>query len=411
MTGSKQPEPGWLSELRQSAESRFSELGYPTTRQESWRYTSLRSWLKSDLPRANGSAQWPQFDSLNTTCARLVLTNGRVNAELSNLTSHVTSLRTALESDNPVAKQSLGQAARHNELSLSAWNLSQFDDGVFIHIPRNEVWEQPVELVFLTHANGGSVAQPRVLIVAEENSSATVVTRFIGTGGNYINNVVTEIVAQQNAFVRHLTLQQEDTEALHVSTVGALLHRDATYESTVAQMGASVGRNEIHVKLAEQGARTHLSGLYVGHNKQNLDHYTHIDHAAPHTESSELYKGVIDHQAKGTFQGRILIHEGATKSVTQQLNNNLLLSDSAEVNTKPQLEIDNDDVKAAHGATVGQLDEEALYYLRSRCIAPAAARALLIDGFVREIIDSVANEELRSQLNHAVANKLGTEVL
>jgi Fe-S cluster assembly protein SufD len=408
----RESEPSWLSERRKSAGASFDELGFPTTRLEPWRHTNIRPWVTKEHTVAPAtSVNQSTLDAhhlLSQTAARLVFVNGRYQAELSQSNSFASAISGDMNSKSSIVSELLGGVDRHESLAMSALNLACFSDGALIILPENKLVEDPIELVFFNTGSDQEVTHQRVLVAALDGSMATIVTHYIGLSDSaYFANTVSEFHVGIGAGVKNVVLQREGPGALHLSSTVARLNRNANFESWVASLGGQCARNEIHVALDGERAHCQLEGLYLANNSQSLDHYTNVEHRASQTESNELYKGVVDGKAKGSFQARVHIFQGATQCVTHQLNRNLLLSKNGEVNTKPQLEIDNDDVKATHGATVGQLDDEALYYLRSRGLSALQARTLLVDGFVREVAGRLTDPRIKEVVNVLLEQALG----
>jgi len=270
-------------------------------------------------------------------------------------------------------------------------------------VPRNVALDAPVELVFFAAANRPVVAHPRILVVLEAGASATVVERYIGDDSQpYLTNVVTEAIVGPNASLRHVKTQEEGAAAFHLASIWAHQAPSSRFRSCSISLGAALARTDISTLLDGEGAECDLDGLYIGRNQQHVDHHTIIDHRSPHASSRELYKGVLDDAATGVFNGKVFVRQDAQKSNAQQMNKNLLLSDSATVDTKPQLEIFADDVKCSHGATVGRLDATALFYLRSRGIDAQRAREILVYAFANEMLDRIAIEPLRIDLERTL---------
>jgi Fe-S cluster assembly protein SufD len=268
-----------------------------------------------------------------------------------------------------------------------------------VSIPKGKVVAEPIHLVFVSTSPGGpTVSHPRNLVLAGVNSQATVVERYVGLGGVYFTNGVTEIVAAENAVLDHYKVQQEGTEAFHVAMQQVRLGRSSNFASHSIALGGGLVRNDVNAVFDAEGGECTLNGLYLAAGRQLIDNHTRIDHARPHCASHELYKGILDGQAQGVFNGKIYVHPDAQKTDAKQTNKTLLLSEDAVINTKPQLEIYADDVKCTHGATIGQLAEEAIFYLRSRGLGRAEARSLLTFAFANDIISRIKVEPLRARL-------------
>ena len=403
-------EPGWLDGVRSEALARFIEKGFPTTADEDWRFTSVSPIASTSFEPA-GEGDEAQAKTLLAglglgTMKRheLVFVNGRFSPSLSSLGSlpeglEVTSLERAL-SERPERLEPVLSAGEDESTPFADWNRAFFKDGAFIGLDEGVVVEFPIHLVFLTlGGESPAVTHPRNVIVAEPSSQAKIIETYAGADGSaYFTNVVTRVLAAEGAVVDHYKVQREGVSAFHVASVDLTQGRSATLSDTSLSLGARLARNDIRATLEGEGADLTLNGLYVVKDEQHVDHHTVIDHREPHGTSRELYKGVLDDAASGVFNGRIIVRPGAQKTDSRQSNKNLLLSRDAIIDTNPQLEIHADDVKCAHGATIGQLDEEALFYLRSRGIALAAARRILTQGFIADVGDRIRIRALREAL-------------
>ena len=320
----------------------------------------------------------------------------------------VASLAGVLQGRSSVVEPYLGKFASHKTHSFVALNTAFIRDGAVVIIPEGAVVEEPIHLLFFsTTAGEPTVSHPRVLIVAGRNSRATVIESYLGPAGHiYFTNAVTEVVLAENARLDHYKVQHESDEAFHIATMQVRLERDSNFSSHAITLGAALGRNEVNAYLNATGCECTLNGLYLAAGQQVVDNHTRIDHAQPHCASHELYKGILDDEARGVFNGKIYVHQDAQKTDAKQTNKTLLLSQDAVINTKPQLEIFADDVKCTHGATIGQLDDESLFYLRSRGIGVEEARAILTFAFANDIIRRIAVAPLRARLeDHLLASR------
>lgn len=412
-------DPAWLAEIRKSAFARFSELGFPTTRDEDWRYTNVGPIAAIEFELADGDCALPtseelspfQFD-LGGGCL-LVFVNGRFSPDLSSLKPlpdgvEVLSLAEAIRSDNPLLKAHLAQHVDFQDHTFAALNTAFIEDGAFIHIPRGVAVKEPIHLLHICRPSGQAiVTHPRHLIVADENSEVTVVETYAGLGDEvYFTNGVTEIVVGENATVDHYKVERESARAFHIATRQVHQFRSSTIWSHTVSFGGGLIRNNINAVLDGEGCDCTLNGLYVLAGDQQVDNHLRVDHAKPHCNSWEFFKGVLDERSKAVFTGRIVVHEDAQKTNAKQSNMNLLLSEDALVNTRPQLEILADDVKCTHGATIGQIDPEAIFYLRTRGISEGAARSLLIYAFAGESIGQIRLVALRDQLQDLLSSRL-----
>jgi Fe-S cluster assembly protein SufD len=402
--------PGALAALSERGAAAFGAKGFPTQRDESWHYTSLTPLLGTEFsadaaPMPVDRARLPGLLQGREAQHRLVFVNGALRAdlsapgtlpagvELSGLVAAAQQRPALLEAGNVLATE---LAAR----PLAALNAALLGDGFVLRLADGVVLDAPLEILWIgTGAERPPLYHPRNAIVLGAGAHATVVEHHVGLCiGSYFSNSVTEITLGRGAVLRHCKVQDEARESFHLALTAARLAEAAQFDSFVFSLGSRLARNEIEVRL--EGARAHcrLNGAYLARGDQHLDHTTVIDHAAPETTSKELYKGVLDGRARGVFQGKIVVRRGAQKADGQQLSRALLLSDRAEIDAKPELEILADDVKCGHGATVGELDAAALFYLRSRGIPEIEARRILIEAFVGEVIGSVALSGMRMSL-------------
>ena len=410
--------PAWLSKLRSEGMQAFAELGFPTTRLEDWKYCNVAPIAGAHFrPAAYELEEGIQerveeisFSGLDGT--RLVFVNGHYVEELSTIGelpagTRVTSLAKAVKQSEAAAER-LGRYASHKTHPFVALNTAFMDDGAFIEVPRGVVVESPIEVLYVsTGGEGPWVAHPRNLLIAGQGSQVALVETYVGLGdGVYFNNAVTEIVAEDNAHVDYAKLQSESEAAFHVATVLAYAGRNAAATTNSIQFGARLGREEVTMVLDGEGAEGYLYGLYVTNGRQLIDNHTTIDHAQPHCSSREFYKGILDGKSTGVFNGKILVRKDAQKTDSKQSDQNLLLSETATINTKPQLEIFADDVRCTHGATIGQIDPESIFYLRSRGIGLEEARNLLMVAFAGEIIHRVKVVPFQRQLKAALLAKM-----
>ncbi len=405
------PAPAWLRARRQAAFDRFAAMGFPTTRQEDWKYTNVAPIARQPFrlaapPAAVSPAAIAPFGFGEPGWSQLVFVDGRYAPALSSLAGlpdgvRVTSLADALTEDDPLLAQHLGQYARDAASSFTALNTAFLHGGALVHVPRGRVVEAPIHLLFVstTHDPLGAT-HPRVLVVLGESSQATVVESYVALGlGQYLTNAVSELVLGEDATLTHYKVLRESLAAYHVGTTAVYQPRDSVFTSFSLALGARLARNDLSVLLDAEGADCTLNGLYLVDGDRHVDNHTAIDHAKPHGTSRELYKGILDGHSRGVFNGKVVVRPNAQQTDAQQTNRNILLSEDATIYTKPQLEIFADDVKCAHGAAVGQLDPQAVFYLRSRGLGPEAARRLLTYGFASEITSQIQIEPLRAQLD------------
>ena len=408
--------PQSLRELRQRAFSRFAALGYPTTKLEEWRSTNVGPIARTEFVSpgttagvTEGDLQRFQYEG----CAQIVLVNGRFVPELSDLEGLprevvVTHLGDALERHPEKVEKWLGRQARFDEHAFVALNTAFHRDGAFIWVPRNLVVERPINIISLARTEADPVAFfPRHLVVAEESSQITLVEQYGTVGsGNYLVSPVTEVEVAANATVDHYKLQRESDEAFHMATLQVHLDRDANFSSHSISWGGGIVRNDVNAVLAGEGCEATLNGLYMVEGTQLVDNHMRVDHVAAHCDSHELYKGILEGRSRAVFSGRIYVHPGAQKTDAKQTNRNLLLSADALCNSNPQLEIFADDVKCTHGSTVGQLDDTAVFYLRSRGIGEVAARSLLTYAFAADIVERIKVAPVRRDLEEFLFRRL-----
>ncbi|MCL4847326.1 MAG: Fe-S cluster assembly protein SufD [Acidobacteria bacterium] len=416
-------EPAWLQTIRKAAIQRFGELGFPTTRDEDWRFTSVAPIANTpfraagDVPVEVSKAMVAPFAVRRLSCTLLTFVNGRFSRELSSFRAlpagaQVGSLADFLELDPGIVDPYLTRCTRDGSHAFCALNTALVEDGAVIYLPANAVVSEPIHVLYVTSAPEPLVTHPRTLVVAGDNSQATVIESYGGGAGEiYFTNAVTEFVVGEHARVEHYRVQRESLEAYHVSNTGIYLERDAVFAQQNIVFGGRLVRNDVGAVLDASGIECTLNGLYLGSGDRLIANHTAIDHAKPHCESHEIYKGMLDGSSRGVFNGKIFVRQDAQKTDAKQTNQVLLLSDDATINTKPQLEIFADDVKCTHGATVGQLDDEALFYLRARGIGRDEARAILVHAFASDIIDRVKVEPLRAALEDTLLGQLPGEAV
>ncbi|HXG63219.1 MAG TPA: Fe-S cluster assembly protein SufD [Planctomycetota bacterium] len=398
--------PGAAAFRRRGLE-RFRERGFPEPTAEAWRFTDLTPLLETSFRAASGTANPAQFAGLARGPLRgcqIAFVDGRYAPAFSLLELppgvRVSSLAAVLRDDPRRVEPWLGSLVGPDGEAFPALNAAFFSDGVFLFLPRGVEFPRPIHILFLSSLHGEAyMTHPRVLVVAEENARASIVESHLGpAGGTYLSNSVVEIVLGADAALDYTKVQRESHDAFHVQAMRARLERGAQFVHRSISLGARLARNDFEIVLDGEGSEVDLLGLYEVAGRQLADHHTSIDHVRPHAVSRELYKGILDGRSRGVFDGRIVVRPGAQKTSALQTNKNLLLSREALVHTKPQLEIFANDVKCKHGATIGQLDEDVLFYLRSRGIALAEARRLLVHAFASEIIDSIRDEAVRAQV-------------
>jgi len=405
--------PPWMQALRGKALAHFEQVGLPTQKLEDWKFTSFASVggvafepgpLKHGVTRAHVEALANAWDSLG-----VVFVNGRLTNELCEWRTAEGVQLLSFEDANrqPALEQGLGLGVALDRQPLAALNTALATDGAVIRIEPG-ARPRPIHVVYVTSSAKPVAAFPRVYIDAAEGSQASIVQAYVGTGGEKsFTDAVVEVRLGPGAALDLYTQQREPANASHAALVQVNQAAQSRFGSYLLSLGAQLARDEVRVRMEGEGSSCTLHGLYLGAGTQHLDQHTVIEHASPRCTSRELYKGVLDEHAHGVFTGRIWVHAGAQKTDSTQTNKNLLLSDHAQVDTRPQLEIFADDVKCTHGSAVGQLDEAALFYLRSRGIPYAQARGLLTSAFVGEVLDALPLEPLRLRTRELVAGKLG----
>ena len=413
-------DPSWVRDLRKAALSRFRELGFPTSRRgnEEWKYTdigpvarvpvqapsSVPSVTATDVEQASfGEPDWPQ----------LVFVNGRYNSGLSTLASlpdGVTAgnLSEAMQSTPDLVQQHLARYADYQANAFAALNTAFVHEGAFVHVPSGVQVDDPIRLLFLFSAeNQETVAHPRVLVIAGEDSKATVIESYKSVSdGQYFTNAVTEALVGPGAKIDYYKVQRQSHQAYHVTTTDVALDRNGSFASVNIDMGGRLTRNNLNLLTLDSDCSCTLDGFYMVNGSQHVDNQVIIDHAKPYTTSRELYKGILDGRSRSVFHGSIIVREGAVKVNANQVDKNLILSDQAEADTKPAFWIYCDDVKCGHGAACGQMDPNALFYLRSRGIDEKTARGLLTRAFLVEVIESIGNDVFRSQIDALVQDTL-----
>ena len=409
--------PIWLPELRRAAMDQFSRVGFPTARDEEWRFTPVSPIAQARFepaapvavdpsalaPFQFGHAEWPQ----------LVFVNGKLAPELSSVPAlprgvRAGSLAAALTTDPALVERHLSRYARPETTAFTALNTALMRDGAFVYVPAETTVDLPIHLLFVATAGAAAAAHPRNLIVVERGARASVVESYVGLDGDatYLTNAVTEVYSGEDAWTEHTRLQRETEKAYHVGLTQVAQARGSHYRSFTLAVGAAISRHNLHVQLNAPGIETLMYGLYLTRGDQVVDNHTAIFHDHPNCNSWEVYKGVLDDRSRAVFNGKVIVKPEAQKTDAKQTNRNLLLSPSAKVDTKPQLEIFADDVKCTHGATVGFLDPGAQFYLRSRGVPAEAARRMLTYAFAGEVVNEVALEPVRQALDRLVLQRL-----
>ena len=412
--GERPGDPSFWSAARHDAFERFSSAGLPTTRAEAWKYTSVAPIARESFGAARPEGAASLTPGFRPEGAVIAIVDGRYSPELSSVAAEpsleVAGLDEQLQAEPSRLEGLLGGIATDRDNPFTALNTAFASHGVVIRIAAGAVVEAPIHLAYIQTTRPGEdpvAANPRTLIVAQKASQAQVVESFQGEpGARYLTNAVTEIVLEDGAIVEHYKLQRESGAAFHVATLAVRQARDSRFVDQSFCFGGHIARNDIDVKLSGPGAECALYGLFMGHREQLMDTHSRIDHVEPHCSSRQLYKGILDDASRGVFHGAVVVRPGAQKTDAEQSNRNLLLTRQALVNSTPQLEIFADDVKCRHGATTGQLDGAALFYLRSRGISEEGARSMLTYGFASELVARVAVPEVSSVVRDVLSARL-----
>jgi Fe-S cluster assembly protein SufD len=411
-------DPAWLKKVREDAFALFCETGFPTTHDEDWRFTNVAAIARTEFALASagrsqlsGSAlrSWPKGE----VAAELVFIDGKFIRDRSvfNLPKgdvFVSSLKEAIADRPADLEPHFGRYLDVRRDPFSALNTAFAENGAYVRLGCRVVLEAPIHLLFVSTANDApTMIHPRSLLVFENESQATVVEEYVSVGGGTIlSNSATELVAGENSTVSHFMIEREHRQAFNISTLRIQQHRSANVASHSLLLGGGLVRNNVHPVLAGEGGECLINGLFIGDGRQHLDNYMHVEHASPHCSSRQFYNGILDGHAHGVFHGRIVVHKNAQKTDAKQTNRNLLLSDNAQIDTKPQLEIYADDVKCTHGATIGQIEENALFYLRSRGLDEISARRILLLAFAGQCLERMKPGAARTYVERIVNEHL-----
>ena len=413
--------PDWLEPVRKAAIDRFAATGFPTARDEEWRFTPVAPIAQGTWRQGTGSARGVTREQIapfifgHPEWTTLVFVDGGYSEALSSTGAlpagvRAGSLAEALRADGAMLEKHLARHASIESSPFTALSTAFMRDGGFLHVPANTDLPRPVHLVFVTTPEAaGNVTYPRNLVVIEQGARASVIESYVSLaeGASYWTNAVTEVVAGANSWIEHTRIQRESERAYHVGLTHVEQQRDSHYRSFTLAMGGALARHNLYARLNGENVETLLYGLYLTRGDQMVDNHTAIHHDQPNCRSWEVYKGVLDGRSRAVFNGKVFVKPEAQKTDAKQTNRNLLLSDAAKVNTKPQLEIFADDVKCTHGATVGRLDDVALFYARSRGVPAEKAQRLLTYAFAAEVTAEVALEPVRDELDRLVRERLG----
>jgi Fe-S cluster assembly protein SufD len=408
----------WIQQLRRDAIGRFEHTPFPTIRDEEWRFTNVAPIIKTQFrtSRATPSVTEADIEPFlfgDAGWSRLIFVNGRYNADLSKVSAaldgvRIGNLAEVTESDSELVREHLDRLATKYANAFSALNSAFIRDGLFIHVPNGMVIEEPVQVLYLsTGGDAPTVSYPRNLFVVGRGARIEIAESYVSLAdGTYFTNGITEAVLGEGAILKRYKIQNESERAFHIESMIVHQERSSFFTSFSTSVGAGLSRNEVDIILDGEGSECVLDGLYIVNGARLADNHITIDHAKPNCNSHQVYKGILDGNGRAVFNGKIIVREDAQKTDAKQTNRNLLLSEGAVVDSKPQLEIFADDVKCTHGATVGQLDEDALFYMRSRGISQELARTLLTFGFAEDLVSRITLDPLRVHLEHLLMEKL-----
>jgi Fe-S cluster assembly protein SufD len=411
----------FIHQKRKDAISYFSRLEFPTVKDEEWKYTSIAPLLKHNfVPSFEKKSISKEFIKsklfYEMEHSLIVFINGRFSAENSDLINLpagviVGSIADEIKSNSKVVQKYFGKYADHQNHIFTALSTAYTQDGAFIYVPAGKIVDEPIHIIFITtSAEEKILTQPRNLFVAEKNSQVTIIEHYVSDEESiYFTNAVTEIIAEENAVIDHIKLQEESKKAFHIARMEVDQERKSNFSSHSISTGGDFTRNDFNTRFNDEGGECTLNGLFMLESSQFFDAHTLIDHAKPHCNSHEHYKGILDDKSRGVFNGKVIVRKDAQKTNAFQENNNILLSDEALVNTKPQLEIFADDVKCSHGATIGQLDMDAKFYLKTRGIGEEAGQAILLHAFASDVITSIKIESVRNYLEEILNNRFNQQ--
>ncbi len=397
-------EPDWLKFYRAKAFETFTENGIPTTAVEAWKYTQLRTWHKNKFHQHPKHAQLPElyelqlFSMLDEHCQEVIVLDGVLQTKISdNNAMQIMDFKHALKTEEPLLQSYLGQAVNHDEHPFVSLCDALAEQGIVVIVPENIVVDKPLHILYVSSKNSENcVNHLRNLIIVGKHSKVEIIEHFVDLHDvTYFTNHVTEVILEENASLSHYKLEQEGNKSFHIGGIHVKQNRGSDFCSNAVTISGHFSRHDIATTMVEESANCTLNGLYFTHNQQHVDYHTTIHHDAPHCHSSSVYKGILTDKSSSVFNGKVVVKHGAQKTASKQENHNLLLSESCEANSKPELEIYTDDVKCAHGATTGQLDEEALFFLQSRGLALSKARRMLIRAFANDVFNQMPSSIVR----------------
>lgn len=409
--------PLWLESTKSEAIKTFSTLGFPTPLDEDWRFTNLAPISRNTFQFAKNGISEVSSDLAekyfvpSLDCHKLIFVNGRFVSSLSDIKNEsdgviIKSLKDALATEGEIVAKHLTKYADFSKDAFISLNTAYFEDGAFVYVPKSKVVEHPIYVLNISvNENAQTIVNPRNLVVVEDNAEVKVIEHYVSTEENvYFSNAVTEFVLGENANAEHYMLEFESKKAFNISTLRIQQQRSSNIKSHSILLGGAIVRNNVHPVLNGEGSNSDIFGLYLPKDRQHIDNFMRVEHASPHCDSRQFYNGILNDKARGVFHGRIVVHEGAMLTDAKQTNRNLLLSDTAQIDTKPQLEIYNDDVKCTHGATIGQMDDIALFYLKSRGIPDREARRIMLQAFTNETLENMSLEPVRESMEKFILN-------
>ncbi|MCX6175599.1 MAG: Fe-S cluster assembly protein SufD [Ignavibacteriales bacterium] len=409
----------FLHDIRKNALISLAELSFPTNRNEEWKYTNVTPILKQNfIPALISTLHKFRKEEIKPLLFKdfdyhlIVFVNGLFAEELSEIGNLPKGV--VVDGLNRITKNNPDSISKYiNKLSkidnaFNALNTAYSYDGLVVILPDGMILEKPIQVLYLNSSKDDLVlSTPRNLIVAGKNSQVSVITNYNGySNKTYFSNIITEVYVEENAIVDFYKIQNENDESYHIEKVQAIQKKNSVFNHYNINFGGAIVRNDINTLHDDQNIETHYYGLYLAHGKQHVDNHTFVDHAKPNCMSNELYKGILDDNSRGVFNGKIIVRRDAQKTNAYQQNKTILLSKTATIDTKPQLEIFADDVKCSHGATVGHLDDTSEFYIRSRGVPQELAKSMLIRAFANDVIDTVKIEPLKEQINHMIFEHL-----
>ncbi|HSG31848.1 MAG TPA: Fe-S cluster assembly protein SufD [Thermodesulfobacteriota bacterium] len=401
---------------REEAINNFVKLGFPTLRDEDWRFTNIVPIVKSQYSISTDVTTKVENIDINKYLIHgldshlMVFVDGVYSAELSNINDTdgkiiIKPISNALSDNRDIVEKHLFSCADIKQEAFTALNTAYFTDGAFVYVPGNTELDKTVEVLYISADPVSSMNSPRNLIVVEKSSKVQVIEHYVSlTDSVYFSNTVSEVIIGENSTVDHYLIEQDSKKAYNISSLEVKQSANSNLNSHSFLLGGAIVRNNIHPVLGGQGCNSNINGLFLPSGRQHIDNFMKVEHASPHCDSRQVYNGILADKSKGVFHGRIIVHEDAQKTDAKQTNRNLLLSDTAKIDTKPQLEIYADDVKCTHGATIGQMDKDSLFYLRSRGIEQKLAKAIMLRAFASQNIEDIGDKVIKSYVEKLVKN-------